>query len=226
MQNNPHSIEFLRQKLSEPAVDVRYLFNRGYPRTSTIQFVGNHYRLNEEERHILTRVIVSSNRSKLRKQIKIECNQINNMNLIIDGYNVFITIESLLNNYILWKSDDGFFRDTRGIFKKFKITDVTYKTIDEIITFLLKYQINSVIILFDKQISKSGELARFVSEKLKNYSIKGYARTSRHVDFDLKNNSSDYIIATSDGAVIDNSKQVIDIPECIAKNKCYRAFTL
>ena len=228
IMKNPDSdsIELLKEKLSEPARDIRYLFNRGYPKTSAIQFVSNHYQLNNEERHILTRVLESSKTSDLRKQKKVNCNQISNKNLIIDGYNVIITVESLLKNCNLWEGDDGFVRDTRGIFRKFRITDTTHKAIDEVLTFLLKLQVKSVIILFDKQISKSGELAKFVNDRFKDYSIEGGSRTSRHVDFDLKNNNSKYIIATSDGAVIDNAEYVVDIPACLMKKRGYNAFTI
>ena len=193
MMKNPNydSIELLKEKLSEPARDIRYLFNRGYPKTSSIHFVSNHYQLNNEERHILTRVLTSTKNSNLRKQKKVECYQISNKNLIIDGYNVLITVESLLDNCNLWEGDDGFVRDTRGIFRKFRITDTTYKAIDEILAFLLKHEIKSAIILFDRQISKSGELAKFIDDKLNRFSLKGEARTSKHVDFDLKNNDSE-----------------------------------
>lgn len=220
------SIVLLKEKLSEPAGDIRYLFNRGYPKTSTIQFVSNHYRLDNEERHILTRVLSSSKTSNLRRQRKVKCNQISNKDLIIDGYNVLITVESLMDNCNLWEGDDGFVRDTRGIFRKFRVTDTTQKAIDEVLTFLLKYQVKSAIILFDRQISKSGELAKFVNDRLEHCSIKGSARTSRHVDFDLKNSDSGYIVATSDGAVIDNAEQVVDIPGCLMESKGYKAFTI
>lgn len=226
MMKNSDSIELLKEKLSEPAKDIRYLFNRCYPKTSSVQFVSNHYQLNNEERHILTRVLTSTKTSNFRKQKKVECNQISNKNLIIDGYNVLITVESLLDNCNLWEGDDGFVRDTRGIFRKFKITNTTHKAIDEVLSFLLKNEVKSAIILFDRQISKSGELAKFVSDSLKDYSIKGSARTSKHVDFDLKNNDSEYIIATSDGAIIDNAKHVVDIPGCLMESKEYKAFTI
>ncbi|WP_410806812.1 DUF434 domain-containing protein [Methanohalobium sp.] len=223
---NSDSIELLKEKLSEPARDIRYLFNRGYPKTSSIKFVSDHYQLNNEERHILTRVLAPSKTSNLRKQKKVECEQISNKNLIVDGYNVLIMVESLLDNCNIWEGDDGFVRDTRGIFRKFRITGTTYRAIDEILTFLLKHEVKSVIILFDRQISKSGELAKFVNDRLNHFSIKGDARTSRHVDFDLKNNDSEYIIATSDGAVIDSSEYIVDIPGCLMESECYKAFTI
>jgi hypothetical protein len=51
---------------------------------------------------------------------------------------------------------------------------------------------------------------------MEELSISGDARTSKHVDFDLKNCSSDYIVATADGVIIDAVKYVVDIPGCIA----------
>ncbi|MDM7912097.1 MAG: DUF434 domain-containing protein, partial [Methanotrichaceae archaeon] len=44
--------------LRQAAVDVRYLLDRGYPRESAVRFVSDHYRLPQEQRFVLMRVVV------------------------------------------------------------------------------------------------------------------------------------------------------------------------
>ena len=48
-----------KEKLLKPARDIRSILRWGYPKFATIRFVAEHSRLSAEERHILSRVIVS-----------------------------------------------------------------------------------------------------------------------------------------------------------------------
>ena len=137
--------------------------------------------------------------------------------MIVDGYNVLITIESMLvlKSEHLWLGDDGFIRDTRGVFRNYAVTDTTYKAIDAILALLSECKVGSATILLDSQMSNSGELARFIRSKLTECLLDGDARTSRHADFDLKNAGSSVVVATADGVIIDSVREVVDIGRCM-----------
>lgn len=153
---------------------------------------------------------------------RLACTDIDGLNkrdVLIDGYNVLITIESMLNNDTLWLGDDGFIRDTRGVFRNYGTTYVTYKAVDEMLSFLSECKVRSANILLDTQMSKSGQLAHYIDSRLPHYSLNGSARTSRHVDFDLKNAGTGVVIATADGVVIDAVTDIVDIPACLMERK-------
>ncbi|NYT00848.1 MAG: DUF434 domain-containing protein [Methanocellales archaeon] len=205
----------LLKNLENPARDVRSLLDRGYPSTSVIRFVSNHYKLSISERHLITRAVLPSSIAQKRRYKRIGCNEIKGLEVIIDGYNVLITTESVLDQEIVL-CDDGFIRDIKGVFGKYKKTEATDIALAEILTLLSKSSPSIVLFLFDSQVSKSRELARYVKEKLAQFGLEGNTETLKSVDQKLKTCKA--VVATSDGGIIDSVDSIVDIPKCIMKN--------
>ena len=213
------SIPCLREKLLKPARDIRILLRWGYPKFATIGFVATHSRLSVEERYILTRVIMPPNRIVSRINKRISCTSIKDRDLLLDGYNVLLSVDSLQKNEPMWYCDDGYIRDTRYYFSKSKQAEDIEESLDLVLKFLSNTHPKSALFLLDAQISRSGELAGLIRRKMNQYGIPGEARTSKTADFELKaegkNSEKSLIVATSDGIVIDSVLQVIDIPACL-----------
>ncbi|MCG7847574.1 MAG: DUF434 domain-containing protein [ANME-2 cluster archaeon] len=189
--------------------DIRYLLERGYPRAGAITYVCNHYRLDINTRHVFGRVIYTEDMAHARKNRAIECNELAGKEIWVDGYNVLIGVESALKGELVYLCDDGFIRDTRGVFRNYRCSDVTLRALDSILGQLLHCAPGIVEFLFDSQISKSGELAKWVSDRMGKAGLVGNARTSRHVDYDLKHCGK--FVATSDGTIIDAVNDVVNI---------------
>ena len=195
------------------------MLSRGYRRKTAITFVSNHYRLEEQERHILTRLVFSPEMAAIRRKKKLSCTKLKGCNVFIDGYNVLITLETVLKKETVWIVDDGFIKDTRGIFRNHDNTETTYKAVDEMLSTLSRLQVGSVTILLDSQMSNSGNLAHFIRKRLEKYKFKAEARTSKHVDFDLKTIGSHAVVATADSVIVDAAEQVVDISACWLEQK-------
>jgi hypothetical protein len=133
----------------------------------------------------------------------------------VDGYNVLITTESLLADYPVYLCDDGFLRDTRGIFRSYKISRLTSPALSLILDLLAQAKPVRVEVLLDQQMSRSGELAELVRCMMAERGLPGTARTARDVDHQLKVAKAG--VATSDGNVIDAAKRIYDLPSEIAK---------
>jgi hypothetical protein len=142
----------------------------------------------------------------------MRCDEIKGSSLIIDGYNILIGAESILEKRA-YLCDDGVIRDVKGAFRNYKTSEVTDKAIEVILRFLKEMAPSHVCFLLDSQISKSGQLAKSLRERIKEAGINGDARTSKHVDYDLK--SSKYIVATSDGVIIDEAPKVVNFLACV-----------
>lgn len=196
----------------EAVIDIRYLLERGYPQKSAVGFVCSHYRLDDEARHILSRKVLSKDTASKRQAKFLPCDAIEGERLVIDGYNIIIGMESILLK-TAYLCDDGVIRDVRGVFRNFRVSALTDKAIDMIMIFLKEKNPVYVCFLLDSQISKSGLFAGILRDKLAFYGIKGDAKTSRHVDFDLK--VSGDIVATSDGVVIDEAEKVVNFLACL-----------
>lgn len=166
--------------LEDAASDIRYLLERGYPQTGAVGFVCNHYRLDENSRRILSRVVLSKTVSVKRRAKFLSCDKTTGNAVIIDGYNILIGMESILMKKA-FLCDDGVVRDIRGVFRNFKISETTEKAIELILQFLKEHNPGSVVFLFDSQISKSGLLVKKLREKIAEFGLNGDARTSLRI---------------------------------------------
>lgn len=213
----------LKERLLKPARDIRSILRWGYPKFATIRFVADHSQLSAEERHILTRVIMPPDKVVSRVRKKIACNGIRDRDLLLDGYNVLLSVDSLLKNEPMWFCDDGYIRDTRYYFSKAKQAEDIGEALDLVLEFISEARPKSLTFLLDAQISRSGELAGFIRRKLKEQGIPGGAYTSKTADFDLKTEGGklekQLVVATSDGIVIDSVLQVLDIPACLMEKR-------
>ncbi|MFB3765354.1 MAG: DUF434 domain-containing protein [Methanotrichaceae archaeon] len=203
--------------LKRAADDVRHLLGRGYPKESAIRFVADHYRLPEWQRYALVRVIIPSAQASSRKAKLVSPGALNRKEILIDGYNVLITVESILEGCPVYLCDDRLLRDIRGIFRKYRPSEITDQALSEIIDLLASVEPARVEFLLDQQISMSGSLASHIREMMSVREIPGTARTEMNVDHNLK--IAKEIVATSDGNVIDKVCFVVDIPMEIARRK-------
>ncbi|XRO77871.1 DUF5616 domain-containing protein [Methanocaldococcus sp. 10A] len=104
--------------------------------------------------------------------------------------------------------DDNIYRDFENVYGKYKLSNFTNKSICLLLEILKQYDIKFVIYL-DAQVSKSGELAKIIREKIKKKNLKGEVFCIKTCDYELKHKN---IVATSDSAIIKSKdvKYVID----------------
>ena len=203
------------RKLLEAAKDYKYLLERGYNKKSALRFVGERYLLNETERHILYRTIFPEKEATQRREKLVKESEVENNRLVVDCYNVLITVETMLKNGIILKADNGYIRDISAIFRKYKITNLTEKALNLIIQAIKNLKPAEVIFIVDQPISKSGELAAKIRNLLEKNNIKGTAKTTKHPDKELTQTPG--IIATSDTIILDKVKKTFDLPAYIFK---------
>ncbi|GAB4306150.1 MAG: DUF434 domain-containing protein [Methanobacteriaceae archaeon] len=211
------------EKIESAKYDLRFLLNQGYKKKNALNFVANRYLLDKKERNLLARTVFSKEVSKSRNQKKIELEQLKDQTVIIDGYNVLITVETICKgNYDkLVIGDDHFLRDVKAVFGKYKFNKTTEKALIKILDILSEYDTGFIYFLFDKQVSYSGKLAVLTRKLLESKNLKGKVILSEKVDFELKklSNSFKCIVATGDGVIIDKVDRVIDLPFHLLKMK-------
>jgi hypothetical protein len=206
----------LSSKLRNAIHDLRYLLYHGYPRESAVTFVANHYRLALEQRHLLARCVFSRREIAAHKSKVISSKKVKGKHLGVDGYNTLITLESILTCKQVVRCDDGHIRDLRAIFGKYKLSQATDRALAELLEILRRARPRDVVVLFDKQVSRSGELAGATRRGLEKFGSKGNSRATSGVDFKLR---AFDVVASSDRAIIWRAKAVWDIPAELLKRK-------
>ncbi|RLG58419.1 MAG: DUF434 domain-containing protein [Candidatus Hydrothermarchaeota archaeon] len=199
-------------KLKHAIEDFRYLLNRGYNKNSSLKLVSDRYNLSKDERNFLIRAIFPKEEAERRKRKLVNINEIKGKKVVIDGYNVLITVENVLKGKNVFSCDDGLLRDTSATFGKYKITKLSIKAINEILTLLKEHNAKEIIFYFDSQVSFSGELCKIVMQEMEKLGIKGYAKTFKNVDYMLIQ-VKNAIVCTSDSVIIDKVDKVLDIPK-------------
>ncbi len=195
--------------LQNATQDFRFLLNRGYPRKAALELVGNRYGLTFDERHLLHRGVFSDSDSQSRREKRVSTRDIREKDFVVDGHNVLITIEAGLSGRPLVLGDDDFIRDISGLSGSFKRTGTTEKAIQFIIKAITRIKPRQTLFLFDAPISKSGELAEQVRSYLGEENLDGDAVAMRVPERILI--GSPGVVATSDTAIIDRSREVFDL---------------
>jgi hypothetical protein len=188
--------------LKKASEELRYLLNRGYKKSSALTFICNHYQLTKKDRHFLARSIFSNHLIETITSKKLPIESMHNQSIFIDGYNVLITTEAVLTNQA-FICDDSVVRDTKGIFGKYKITDLTHEALSHIYTLLNNYSPHSATFYLDKQVSHSGDLCALIRPHFP-------CETIIHVDDHLA--SLNTITATSDTILIQKIDRFVDLP--------------
>ena len=203
-------------KLGNAIRDLRYLLDHGYPRDSAVTFVANHYRIPAKERHLLTRCVFSKQETEKHRKKAVGPRWVKGKRLGVDGYNVLITVEGILAGRHVIRCDDGFVRDLQAIFGKYRTTPLTPQAKTAISKLIALARPERVDVLFDQQVSRSGELAASFREEMKRLGIEGDARTVAGVDYKVRGFE---VVASSDRAIIARAKAVWDIPAEVAKGR-------
>lgn len=203
-------------ELKKAVEDLLYLLNKKYPKQNSLDLVGNRYNLDSDKRHILHRAIYSEKESKARRKKLISPLEVKNRIIGIDGYNVLITVESAIRKKPVILCRDGLVRDISSVSKKYKISEATLKALDLIFKVLVKYRPKKVFFYFDSPISKSGELASSVREKLEEDGLEGGAFAVKVPERYLLNFE---VVSTSDSAIIERTKSILDLAGFIIRKR-------
>ncbi|MGZ7118375.1 MAG: DUF434 domain-containing protein [Methanobacterium sp.] len=203
-------------KLDDASYDLRFLLNRGYRKKNALNFVSNKYLLSQNERNYLARSIFSIIEIKSRSSKIMDVSEIENHFVLVDGYNVLITMETICRkdyDSLIW-CDDGIIRDLNAVFGKYKFNEHTEKALKNILSLMDKYHPLKIKFFYDKQVSYSGELARLTNELMEFYGINGEAVLSNNVDFEIVQLACTKkgIVATSDSAIVDKVSRILDLP--------------
>ncbi|MDO9043690.1 MAG: DUF434 domain-containing protein [Methanobacteriaceae archaeon] len=209
-----------QDKIKNASLDLRYLLNQNYRKKVALKFVANHYLLDKNCRNYLARSVFSDSVSQSRQSKLVNLEDIKDIILFLDGYNIIITVESILNSDKVVLADDGIIRDTQAVFGKYKFREITISALSLIFEGISIHRPKYIEFYLDKQVSFSGKLAQEIEAMMKNYDLNGRTILSNNVDYHLVKECSKSIciMGTSDGVIIDKVEKVVDIPHFILKN--------
>lgn len=199
------------------AGDLIFILDRGYPKSPSIDLVGNRYRLNRTERMLLYRGVFDTKSSLSRQEKLVEIEKASESYLLIDGFNVLITIESYLQGFLVFTASDGYVRDVSEVYGNYRPDKSTVRALDLLAGFIRERK-GQTTILLDKRADASSECASLIEKKVDNTPSAPEVLIENALDRKLVERSRqpggkpDAVVATSDTEVLDRVQKACDIP--------------
>lgn len=194
----------MQEKLKDAVTDMHYFLSRGYGEKATLVLVGNRYRLNSRQQQAVRGMSASKDQIEYRKSKEIESQNLAGKQIIIDGFNTLILLESILSNAYIFKGLDGFFRDLSSVYGTYRKVKQTSQAIDLIAGFFIKEKVEKTHWIFDKPVSNSGQLKQIIEEIAATNHYDWKVELAYNPDKIIA--ESDLIAITSDAWILDNSQ--------------------
>ncbi|WP_298416774.1 DUF434 domain-containing protein [uncultured Kordia sp.] len=193
--------EKMQSKMQEAIKDQSYLLSRGFSEKSSLQLVGNRYKLNNRQQRAIQGMSEASDKLIKRELKCLQPNQLTDQEVMLDGFNVLIMLESALSGAFLFKGLDGCYRDLSSVHGTYKKVKQTEKAIQLIADFLQENKVKKATWIFDKPVSNSGRLKtilrEFADENQLNWEI-------------ILDNNPDKLIAESGNIAISSDAWILD----------------
>jgi hypothetical protein len=180
--------------------DAQYLLTHGYNEKSTLEIVGNRYRLNERQRKAVMRMVCAEQHQQIRAEKCITWEETAGKDLLIDGYNVLIIMESAMSGGYIFEGLDGCYRDIASIHGSYHRVEETIPVLLMVGEAMKAQKIGTAHWYFDAPVSNSGRLKTMMYELKEQYDFPWEISLSNSPDAVLK--ESKEIIVTSDGFVL------------------------
>ncbi len=193
----------LREEVVLAAQDYKYLLDRGYGQKVSLDLVVSRYLLTREERALLLRCVHRSDDAELVRSKLI--NSLVGHDLVIDGYNVVLTIVSALEGRYLLLCDDGIVRDLRSSYIKDFSTPLILEALKLIKEELSRSSPKSVTIVLDKNVSWSGRHAEVIESEIPQAKVK----LAKKADIEVI--ATKATIASSDFVILLKARRVYDL---------------
>ncbi len=197
-------------RLREAFRDLVYLLSRGYASTSALKLVGDRYQLHRRQRMALMRSACSDEALAHRLATRIPLEELPHATLLIDGYNVLITVESALSGGWLFRGREGCLRDLSSVHGSYRKVEETLPALELIGTWLERHHLHSIHWLLDAPVSNSGRLRKLMLSCSEAHGWSWTVELAQQVDHRLVH-EQDAIVVTTDGPVLNRVSHWTDI---------------
>ena len=131
---------------------------------SSLKLVGDRHGLRERQRLAVSRCACSDQDMQYRKDHCVSVEQLRNQQVIVDGFNLIITIEAALSGGPLLIGVDDCIRDLSSVHGSYRSVEETDRAILMIGEALQRLAPSSVWWLLDRPVSNSGRLAAKITD--------------------------------------------------------------
>ena len=188
--------------------DLSWLLTRGYTKKAALKLVGDRHALTDRRRLAVSRAACSDQSKEHRAATNLSAEAVAGEELIIDGFNLIITIEAALSGGVLIHCRDGCLRDLSSVHGSYRSVNETDQAINLIGTALEDLQPKSVAWLLDRPISNSGRLAKRIRDLAAENGWNWTVEVVFNPDSEII--ASGRLVISSDSHLLDETNRWID----------------
>ena len=211
-------------KLRLAVVDLCWLLSRGYNLASSLKLVGDRYGLRERQRLAVSRCACSNQDRRRRKEHCVSVEQIRDQPVIVDGFNLIITVEAALSGGPILIGVDDCIRDLSSVHGSYRSVEETDRAIMMIGDALHQLGPSQVLWLLDRPVSNSGRLAAKLTDLAARHDWPWEVEVVFNPDAAIVASSS--IAITSDSSILDGVSRWTDFKSHLLAHELPAAWTL
>jgi hypothetical protein len=211
-------------RLKTAAGELAWLLSRGYSMGASNELVGDHHQLTSRQRLAIARVVCEEEQVEERQAKQVVVSDLKDKVVVIDGFNLLITIETALGGGAIFNCLDGCCRDLSAVYGSYKIVEETRQAITLIGRTLEQSLPQKVVWLFDRPVSNSGRIAEMVREAGKEHNWPFEAETTDSTDA-LLSQSSDIVISC-DSAILERAQSWCNLACIVISRQIPGAWTV
>ncbi len=192
--------------LRQAVADLSWLFTRGYARASALKLVGDRHSLTERQRTAVGRSACADENLDQRSLRQLKPEEMRDREVMVDGFNLLVSLEAFLSGGVLLLCRDGCVRDMSSVHGSYHAVAETDAAIFAAAERLKSLGIRSAHWLLDSPVSNSGRLAQRLRELAQEHHWPWTVEAVFNPDTVLKQ-AKDVVAISSDAAVIDGSER-------------------
>ena len=144
--------------------ELSWLLSRDYSIKGALKLVGDRHALTDRQRLAVSRAACSDQSKEQRAAARLTAEAVAGMEIILDGFNLIITIEAASSGGLLIQCRDGCIRDLSSVHGSYRSVNETDQAISLIGKTLEDLRPKCVAWLLDRPISNSGRLAKRIRD--------------------------------------------------------------
>ncbi len=188
--------------------EIRWLLDRGYKANPVLDLVGGHHQLTARQRNALQRTTASGEQCRRRAVTRLPMPAVRDQEILIDGFNIIITLETALSGSLLVRGNDGVVRDLAGLRGTYRIIPQTEQALAILGRGLAAAAPARVRIYLDAPVSNSGKLRQRILAAADSWPMPVEVSLVADPDAILCEHER---VVTADSLILDNCVSWIDL---------------
>jgi hypothetical protein len=202
-------------RLRAACQESEFLLDRGYPADTVSAFTGGHHQLAARQRLAVQRSAVAAAVADGRRMRQLSAEDVRSGPLLIDGFNVLITLEVVLCGGLLIRGRDGALRDLAGLRGTYRLIPQTDQALQLLGAELGRLLVPQAVFYLDAPVSNSGRLCARILAAAEDWALPVTVELVPDADRPL---SGQPRIASSDSLLLDRCQSWFNLTNWIVNN--------